>query len=263
MEWFKGVRFWERPLGHESDMSRLKRLKLQMNSWARIRSQIQYWRDREGAPSTFEIGESSSAAARILPVTGEIVEETIPLLVVRLRCHDGVIDHVCDQLEEMPPERVTMPTTRQGMSSEEIEQIVAQRVTNAIETVAIYKTKTHHNKRQKGHESTGPFYKKGYARKLHLCNKCKLHHTGPCTVKCNNCKRVGYMTRDCRTPVPATTQRPSVAKQKPIVTNFRCGSQGHFKRKCPRLKNQNRCNHKGKKGKAREDPNVVTDNANA
>ncbi|GKE09960.1 hypothetical protein Tco_1413511, partial [Tanacetum coccineum] len=27
------------------------------------------------------------------------------------------------------------------------------------------------------------------------CNKCKLHHTGPCIVKCGNCKRVGHMTR--------------------------------------------------------------------
>ncbi|GKD02663.1 hypothetical protein Tco_1177637, partial [Tanacetum coccineum] len=34
-----------------------------------------------------------------------------------------------------------MPTTRQGMSSAEIEHIVAQRVTNAIEAISIYETK--------------------------------------------------------------------------------------------------------------------------
>nr|GEU76376.1 putative reverse transcriptase domain-containing protein [Tanacetum cinerariifolium] len=34
-----------------------------------------------------------------------------------------------------------MPTMRQGMSSAKIEQIVAQRVTNAIEAIAIYETK--------------------------------------------------------------------------------------------------------------------------
>ncbi|GKB14648.1 reverse transcriptase domain-containing protein [Tanacetum coccineum] len=166
-----------------------------------------------------------------------------------------------------------MPTTRQGMISEEIEQIVAQQgakvarnANNKRKWEGGYQNNSEQqNKRQKVMRAytIGPYYKKGYAGKLHLCNKCKLHHTGPCTVKCNNCKRVGHMTRDCRTPVPATTQRPSVAKQKPVVTNFRCGSQGHFKRKCPRLKNQNRCNHKGKKGKAREDTNVVTNNANA
>ncbi|GKA56409.1 putative reverse transcriptase domain-containing protein [Tanacetum coccineum] len=33
--------------------------------------------------------------------------------------------------------------------------------------------------------------KKGYARILPLCEKCKLHHHGPCPVKCGNYKKVG------------------------------------------------------------------------
>nr|GFB39074.1 hypothetical protein [Tanacetum cinerariifolium]GFB47694.1 hypothetical protein [Tanacetum cinerariifolium] len=36
----------------------------------------------------------------------------------------------------------TMTTVNQGMSVEEIEQVVAQRVANAIEAIAIYETKT-------------------------------------------------------------------------------------------------------------------------
>ncbi|GJW54207.1 hypothetical protein Tco_0098292, partial [Tanacetum coccineum] len=36
----------------------------------------------------------------------------------------------------------TMTTTNQGMSFAEIEQIVAQRVANAIEIIDIYETKT-------------------------------------------------------------------------------------------------------------------------
>ncbi|GJS85426.1 hypothetical protein Tco_0098540 [Tanacetum coccineum] len=35
-----------------------------------------------------------------------------------------------------------MTTTKQGMSFAEVEQIIAQRVANAIETIAIYETKT-------------------------------------------------------------------------------------------------------------------------
>ncbi|GJU24359.1 reverse transcriptase domain-containing protein [Tanacetum coccineum] len=31
--------------------------------------------------------------------------------------------------------------------------------------------------------------RKKYAGTLPLCNKCKFHHNGPCTVKCANCKR--------------------------------------------------------------------------
>ncbi|GJR41982.1 reverse transcriptase domain-containing protein [Tanacetum coccineum] len=31
-----------------------------------------------------------------------------------------------------------------------------------------------------------------------LCRKCTLHHTGPCTVRCQNCHKVGHQTRNCR-----------------------------------------------------------------
>ncbi|GJY47739.1 hypothetical protein Tco_0436802 [Tanacetum coccineum] len=36
----------------------------------------------------------------------------------------------------------------------------------------------------------------------YLYATCKLHHTRPCTVKCNNSKWTGHQTRDCRTPTP-------------------------------------------------------------
>ncbi|GKC86862.1 hypothetical protein Tco_1147511 [Tanacetum coccineum] len=29
----------------------------------------------------------------------------------------------------------------------------------------------------------------GYAGNLPLCNRCKLHHTSPCTVRCKNCQK--------------------------------------------------------------------------
>ncbi|GJV23186.1 reverse transcriptase domain-containing protein [Tanacetum coccineum] len=41
--------------------------------------------------------------------------------------------------------------------------------------------------------------------------RCRLHHTGLCTVKCGICKRVGHMTMDCRSPAAATNQRALVA----------------------------------------------------
>ncbi|GJY96428.1 reverse transcriptase domain-containing protein [Tanacetum coccineum] len=37
-----------------------------------------------------------------------------------------------------------------------------------------------------------------------LCNKCKLHHVGPCTVKCRSCGKIGHLTRDCKPAVPTT-----------------------------------------------------------
>ncbi|GJR79563.1 putative ribonuclease H-like domain-containing protein, partial [Tanacetum coccineum] len=163
-----------------------------------------------------------------------------------------------------------MTTVNQGMSVEEIERVVAQRVANAIEAIAIYKTKTNmarksmsqterqedkvaenaSNKRKwegnhngsssqqnKGHKvprahTTRPINKKAYAGSLPLCNQCKFHHNGPCTVKCGNCKKVGHITRNCRTPTTARNQR--------TLTCYECGSLGHYKSNCPIVKFQNR-----------------------
>ncbi|GKA74424.1 hypothetical protein Tco_0780726 [Tanacetum coccineum] len=114
------------------------------------------------------------------------------------------------------------------ISFAEIEQIVAQRVANAIETIAIYEAKTRvardlmnrverqkdkvaenaSNKRKwegdhggsssqqqnKEHKvirahTAEPDNKKGFAGNLPLCNKCKFYHTGLCAAKCSNCKR--------------------------------------------------------------------------
>ncbi|GJV18269.1 hypothetical protein Tco_1367289 [Tanacetum coccineum] len=162
-----------------------------------------------------------------------------------------------------------MLTTRQGLSFAKIKQIATQRVVNSIEAIAIYETKI-----CVAHDSmdpinvaraytTGSNGKSGYAGKAPFCNRCKLHHTGPCTVKCSSCTRVGHMTRDYTTPVPITTQRPPIANQKLVVTCFGYCAQGHFKSECPKLKNQNHGNQKGKKRKARKDPNVIINNANA
>ncbi|GJS42145.1 reverse transcriptase domain-containing protein [Tanacetum coccineum] len=159
-----------------------------------------------------------------------------------------------------------MTTINQGMSVEEIERVVAQRVANAIEAIAIYETKTNmarksvsqtkqqedkvaenaSNKRKwegnhngsssqqnKGHKvprahTTRPTNKKAYAGSLPLCNQCKFHHNGPCTVKCRNCKKVGHITQNCRTPAAARNQRTH--------TCYECGSLRHYKSECPIVK---------------------------
>ncbi|GKB07406.1 hypothetical protein Tco_0835690 [Tanacetum coccineum] len=55
--------------------------------------------------------------------------------------------------------------------------------------------------------------RKPYNGLLPLCNKCKLHHEGPCTVRCGKCNKVGHLTR-----------------------------QGHYRSDCPMLKDQNHGN---------------------
>ncbi|GJW50051.1 hypothetical protein Tco_0091402 [Tanacetum coccineum] len=56
-----------------------------------------------------------------------------------------------------------------------------------------------------------------------LCNKCKLHHVGPCTVKCSSYGKIGHLTKDCKPAVlAAVNQRAPVVNQR-IAICFECG----------------------------------------
>ncbi|GJR49420.1 putative reverse transcriptase domain-containing protein [Tanacetum coccineum] len=89
--------------------------------------------------------------------------------------------------------------------------------------------------------------RKGYAGLHPLCNKCIYHHVGPCTVKCNNCKRVGHQTRDYRSAAAVpNTQRALLGNQQGVIC-YECGRPRHVKRECPKLRNQNHGNRVGNK----------------
>ncbi|GJX77835.1 putative reverse transcriptase domain-containing protein [Tanacetum coccineum] len=66
--------------------------------------------------------------------------------------------------------------------------------------------------------------KKGYVGSLPYCNKCKLHHAGSCTIRCGN---------------------------------------GHFRKECPKLRNQNRGNKTGNKNGNQTGSNEATTKAYA
>ncbi|GJR03243.1 putative reverse transcriptase domain-containing protein [Tanacetum coccineum] len=40
--------------------------------------------------------------------------------------------------------------------------------------------------------------RKPYNGPLPLCNKFKLHHEWPCTVRCGKCNKIGHLTQDCK-----------------------------------------------------------------
>ncbi|GJR38347.1 putative reverse transcriptase domain-containing protein [Tanacetum coccineum] len=83
--------------------------------------------------------------------------------------------------------------------------------------------------------------RRGYAGPLPYCNKCRLHHEGLCTMRCGNYKKVGHQTRDCRAAIAPNTQRALVGNQQGIIC-YECRRPGHFKKDCPKMRNQNRGN---------------------
>ncbi|GJR03947.1 hypothetical protein Tco_0526931 [Tanacetum coccineum] len=63
--------------------------------------------------------------------------------------------------------------------------------------------------------TAGSNEKRGYVGPLPYYNECKLHHEGPCTVRCGKYNKVGHMARDCKnTIVIPTTQRAPVVNQR-------------------------------------------------
>ncbi|GJR28997.1 reverse transcriptase domain-containing protein, partial [Tanacetum coccineum] len=94
--------------------------------------------------------------------------------------------------------------------------------------------------------------RKGYVGSLPYYNKCKIHHAGSCTVRCGNCKRVSYMTRDCKVTVTPNTQRAPVGNQSGIVC-YECGRPGHFRKDCPKLRNQENSGNRREKQEWEQD----------
>ncbi|GKB49507.1 putative reverse transcriptase domain-containing protein [Tanacetum coccineum] len=94
-----------------------------------------------------------------------------------------------------------------------------------------------------------------YTGSLPLCKKCTLHHTGPCTVKCQTCNRVGHLTRNCRNKGPATG-----SNQQPVsVICHACGEKGHYNYQCSKANNSAHGRAYLLRDKnAHRDPNVVT-----
>ncbi|GKD60287.1 putative reverse transcriptase domain-containing protein, partial [Tanacetum coccineum] len=81
--------------------------------------------------------------------------------------------------------------------------------------------------------AAAPVGGKIYAGNLPKCNRCNLHHHGPCPQKCQRCQRICHMEKDCRVRLQGAGN-----DFLHNVTCFGCGEKGHFKDKCPKAGNQ-------------------------
>ncbi|GJR38689.1 hypothetical protein Tco_1214373 [Tanacetum coccineum] len=108
-----------------------------------------------------------------------------------------------------PPENVeeTMTTVDQGMSVEKIERVIAQRVANAIEAIAIYETKTNMAPEQRANTGKSLRCRAQGEEILRLVqasvSKCNYHHDVMSSRECTGANIVGpsgpywHYKRDC------------------------------------------------------------------
>ncbi|GKC88598.1 putative reverse transcriptase domain-containing protein, partial [Tanacetum coccineum] len=90
-----------------------------------------------------------------------------------------------------------------------------------------------------------------------LCNRCFVHHIGPCTIQCHKCGKVGHKARYCKEKNVATG-----ANAQPVWTCYDCGEQGHTRNHCPKKNKPQGGNASGRayviKDADKQGPNVVT-----
>nr|GEU75719.1 reverse transcriptase domain-containing protein [Tanacetum cinerariifolium] len=116
---------------------------------------------------------------------------------------------------------ITMPTaTCFGMTQDAINELITKRMTKALEAYDVArnpKTETEIEDENKTTMSrpmnkkrfdNNPRDNRGQQQPIK-----RMHHEGPCTIKCGNYKRVGHITRDCKAAVTVTTQRAPVRNQ--------------------------------------------------
>ncbi|GJX49178.1 reverse transcriptase domain-containing protein [Tanacetum coccineum] len=91
----------------------------------------------------------------------------------------------------------------------------------------------HHQQQNKKQETFRTYTAtNGYTGNRPLCERCTLHHIGPCTVKCRTCNKIGHLTKNCRRPATGNNL------QTVSITYKACGKKGHYANHCSKANNR-------------------------
>nr|GEU51136.1 reverse transcriptase domain-containing protein [Tanacetum cinerariifolium] len=154
----------------------------------------------------------------------------------RLEDRSMAIEDRIKTLEENGSKENTTP-----MTDAAIKQLIAQGI---ADTLVEYEATKNIENGNDSHDSGSGRRTKRATQRVWWISMCNYHHNGQFVPKYNNCKKVGHLARDCRSPAAntnANSNKNSGAIQRD-VTCFECGVQEHYKKDCPKLKNNNRGN---------------------
>nr|GEX65684.1 hypothetical protein [Tanacetum cinerariifolium] len=195
-----------------------------------------------GGLKRLSLGLKCGVQDNLCGTLGELMQKfPLPVKVVpTARRLEMPLPGVCTAIEEMMKKLPEMMTTiNQGLSVEEIEQVIAQRVANAIKAIAIYETKTN-----LAHKSMSQTEQKEEEVVENASNKRKWesNHNGSLSQQ-----NKGHKVSRAHTAwpinknaydgsLPLCNPTPATAKNRRTRTCYECGSLGHYKSECPIVK---------------------------
>ncbi|PWA39418.1 RNA polymerase II large subunit [Artemisia annua] len=104
-------------------------------SWSYLLPIIRYWRSQEGNPSKRELGESSASLPKILPVTGEPIHYTIPLLATGIARHEDRLNDIVNVINGLPCGHITEDANNLIIGQMAVESKVEQIKTDFSESM--------------------------------------------------------------------------------------------------------------------------------